>query len=73
MLAYGTAADAQDEYLQMLDDSVLLAMKVFGESIVSQFEDKYLIVPTNQDLKCIMTINAARRLPGCVGSIDCQH
>lgn len=73
MLAYGSTADAQDKYLQILDDSVLLSMKAFCERVVDVFGAEYRREPTEDDLMRIMRINAARGFPGCVGSIDCQH
>lgn len=73
MLAYGSAADAHDEYLQMSDDSVLLSLKSFCEGIIQNFGEEYMRAPNEEDLKRIMHINAARGFPGCVGSIDCQH
>lgn len=73
MLAYGVAADALDEYLQMSEDSVLLSLKEFCKLVVHLFQNEYLRKPTEQDLRRIMAINAARGFPGCVGCIDCQH
>lgn len=59
MLAYGVAAEALDEYLQMSEDSILLSLKEFCEWIVELFQEEYLPKPTEQDLKRIMAINAA--------------
>lgn len=73
MLAYGIAADALDEYLQMSEDSVLLSTKAFCEEVIAAFGEEYLREPTTTDLTRIMRVNAARGFPGCVGSIDCQH
>lgn len=73
MLAYGTAADSWDEYLQMSEDSTLHSMKSFSELIVRLFENEYLREPNEDDLKRIISLNTARGFPGCLGSIDCQH
>lgn len=73
MMAYGVAADALDEYLEMSEDSVLHSLKAFGKVIVAEFGQEYLREPTEEDLKRIMSINVARGFPGCIGSIDCQH
>jgi Plant transposon protein len=29
--------------------------------------------PKADDIRCILSINAMRGFPGCLGSIDCQH
>lgn len=73
MLAYGGAADALDEYLQMSEDSIMLSTKEFCAAIVSEFKEEYMREPREEDLKRILKINAGRGFPGCIGSIDCQH
>ena len=73
MLAYGIAADALDEYLQISEYSALLSMKRFCKLVVDEFGEEYLRTPNEEDIKRIISINASRGLPGCLGSIDCQH
>ena len=73
MLAYGVAADALDEYIQMSEDSVLLSLKAFCEIVIEHFGEEYLREPAEEDLRRMMGINTGRGFPGCVGSIDCQH
>ena len=73
ILAYGIAAVALDEYLQMSEDCIILSMKEFCKAIFTEFEEQYLRGPNEDDLRRIMSINEARGFPGCIGSIDCQH
>lgn len=73
MLAYGLAADALEEYLQMSEDSVFISFKSFCRTFVQFFEPDYLREPNEDNLKRTMSINAARGFPGCVGSIDYQQ
>lgn len=73
MLVYGIASDAKDKYLQMSVASVLLSVKSFCKMVVEDFGTEYMSDPTEDDLRRIMGINAARGFPGCIGSIDCQH
>ncbi|CDF34493.1 unnamed protein product [Chondrus crispus] len=68
MLCYESAADLLDEYLQMGEDSILTSMKSFCELVVSTFGKEYLREPDEQDLRRILSINAARGFPGCVGN-----
>ena len=73
MLAYGTAADSLDEYLRLSETTCLLSLKELCKIVVETFEKEYLRQPNEDDLKRILSINAARGFPGCIGSIDCRH
>lgn len=73
MLANGVAVDALDEYLQMLEVSVLYSLKGFCREVLSEFGRKYMGEPTETDLKIILTFNASLGFPRCTSSIDRQH
>lgn len=73
MLSCGTVADVLDGCLQMSEYSVLLPLKAFFRETVTRFGFEYLRAPSGEDLKRIMSTNALRGFPGCIGSIDCQH
>ena len=73
MLAYGAAADCNDEYLQLSESSSLESMDNFCNSIVSLFSTEYLRHPTVEDLERLLNIGAKRGFPGMLGSLDCMH
>jgi len=41
--------------------------------IVDEFGSSYLRPPTTEELKRILTRNAERGMPGCMGCLDCSH
>ncbi|XP_024011120.1 uncharacterized protein LOC112086433 [Eutrema salsugineum] len=49
IMAYGTAADAVDEYLRLRASTALLCLENFTEGIISLFGDEYLRRPTSDD------------------------
>lgn len=73
VLAYGTSYDQPDEYVRLGAATVMLATHKFVEFIVEHYQATYLRPPNNDELKTILRRNAARGVPGCIGSIDCTH
>ncbi|XP_048622932.1 putative nuclease HARBI1 [Brassica napus] len=73
LLAYGSAADAVDEYLRLGESTALLCLHKFTENIIRLFGDEYLRRPTPEDLQRLLDIGEIRGFPGMVGSIDCMH
>lgn len=51
--------------------TVDVAVRSLLEVVISVFGPTYLRQPTEDDLKKILRRNAERRLPGCIGSLDC--
>ncbi|XP_024004788.1 uncharacterized protein LOC112081949 [Eutrema salsugineum] len=72
-MAYGTAADAVDEYLRLGASTALLCLENFTEGIISLFGDEYLRRPTPDDLQRLLDLGEERGFPGMIGSIDCMH
>jgi len=60
MLAYGTAADAQDEYCRISESTSLESLKRFCAAIVKVYSKKYLRQPTWADIQKQMDINEKR-------------
>ncbi|XP_024004058.1 uncharacterized protein LOC112081532 [Eutrema salsugineum] len=73
MLAYGTAADAVDEYLRLGESTAISCLEHFTQGIISLFGDEYLRRPTRQDLQRLLREGEERGFPGMIGSIDCMH
>lgn len=73
VLAYGTSADAVDEYLRMSETVVRESLMRFVEGIISNFSNQYLRRPNEQDLARLLYVADKRGFPGMMGSIDCMH
>ncbi|XP_048618793.1 putative nuclease HARBI1 isoform X1 [Brassica napus] len=73
MLAYGSAADAVDEYLRLGESTSLSCLTNFTEGVIQLFGDEYLRRPTPEDLQRLLDIGEVRGFPGMIGSIDCMH
>ncbi|XP_033140578.1 putative nuclease HARBI1 isoform X1 [Brassica rapa] len=73
MLAYGSAADAVDEYLRLGESTALSCLHNFTDGIIHLFGNEYLRRPTAEDLQRLLDIGETRGFPGMVGSIDCMH
>ncbi|XP_019090940.1 PREDICTED: uncharacterized protein LOC104743095 [Camelina sativa] len=71
MMAYGSAAEAFDEYLRLAESTAMLCLEKFVEGIVHLFRDEYLRRPTPEDLQRLLDIGEIRGFLGMIGSIDC--
>ena len=73
VLAYGTAADAVDEYLRLGETTTRSCVENFMEGIIYLFGDEYLRRPTPAGLQRLLDIGEYRGFPGMIESIDCMH
>ncbi|KAK9057219.1 hypothetical protein SSX86_024586 [Deinandra increscens subsp. villosa] len=73
VLAYGTSADAQDEYLRISETVTRDALTNFVAGIISCFGQEYLRKPNEDDLARLLHVGKERGFPGMIGSIDCMH
>ncbi|XP_024012322.1 putative nuclease HARBI1 [Eutrema salsugineum] len=73
LLAYGSAADAVDEYLRLGESTARSCLEHFVEGIITYFGDEYLRRPTQEDLQRLLKKGEQRGFPGMIGSIDCMH
>lgn len=73
MLAYGTPADLQDEYLRLAKSTALESLTRFCRAVHHCFSEEYRRQPTQADIDRILEINTKRGFPGCIGSLDCMH
>ena len=68
LLAYGSAADRVDEYLQLPETTALSCLHNFTDGIIQLFGDEYLRRPTPEDLQRLLDIGKKQGFPGMVGS-----
>ncbi|KAA1118879.1 hypothetical protein PGT21_050279 [Puccinia graminis f. sp. tritici] len=73
MLAYGGAADLNDEYIRIAESTSLQALNEFCSSVIELYSEEFLRYPTEEDIKQITAINSKRGFPGMLGSVDCMH
>ncbi|GJR77360.1 Toll/interleukin-1 receptor domain-containing protein [Tanacetum coccineum] len=73
-LAYDTAPDAFDEYLQIAERTSRECLDNFTKCIHVLYVEKLLRKPTTADIKKTYQLHEQKhRLPGMLGSIDCMH
>ncbi|KAJ0547277.1 putative harbinger transposase-derived protein [Helianthus annuus] len=73
-LAYGTVADALDEYLQMSARTTRECLYRFCHNVVKLYCKKYLRKPNAYDVQQLYQAHEAwHGFPGMLGSIDCMH
>ncbi|XP_024006104.1 uncharacterized protein LOC112082814 [Eutrema salsugineum] len=73
LLAYGCAADSEDEYLRLGETTARSCLENFVEAIINLFGDEYLRRPTQEDLQRLLYVAEDHRFPGMIGSIDYMH
>jgi len=73
VIAYGEAADREDEYVRLSRSTVTQATKLLLEFIVRRWGPTYLRRPNTLELKKMMQRNAEHGYPGCMSSLDCTH
>ena len=72
-VAYGDAFDSLDEYLQMSEDSVREATKLFTKLMVQNFPEYLNRCPSEPEKSRLFEKNATRGFPGLLASWDCKH
>ncbi|XP_022040718.1 uncharacterized protein LOC110943278 [Helianthus annuus] len=73
-LAYGTVADALDEYLQMSARTTRECLYRFCHNVVKLYRKQYLRKPNAYNVQQLYQTHEARhKFPGMLGSIDCMH
>ncbi|GJT27095.1 reverse transcriptase domain-containing protein [Tanacetum coccineum] len=73
-LAYGTAPDAFDEYLQIDERCSRECLDNFKKCIYVLYVEEYLRKPSLDDIEKTYALHEEKhRLPGMLESIDCMH
>jgi len=73
VIAYGEAPDRTDEYMRLSASTIAMSVRELMRFIVDEFGPSYVRPPTPEELQRILTRNAERGMPGCMGSLDCSH
>ncbi|GJY16128.1 ALP1-like protein isoform X1 [Tanacetum coccineum] len=73
-MAYGTAPDAFDEYLQIAERTSRECLDHFTKCIHVLYHNNFLRRPTATDIQKTYQLHEEKHgLPGMLGSIDCMH
>ena len=67
MIAYGVAADAVDDYMQIGETTSIESMKRFDQAVIDIFLWELL-----EDISRLLIVESCG-FPGMLGSIDCKH
>ncbi|XP_074376200.1 uncharacterized protein LOC141717874 [Apium graveolens] len=69
MLAYGTAADAVDDYVRIGESTAIESLRRFVKAIVEVFGAEYLRRPNEGDVARLLAENEQRGFPGMLGKL----
>ncbi len=72
-VAYGSPADAVDEYICIGKSTAIESQQRFCRAVIRAFGSQYLRAPTQDDLQRLLDVNAWRGFPGMLGSLDCMQ
>jgi len=70
---YGEDPDRTDEYVRLSASTIAKSVRELMRFIVDELGPSYLRSPPPEELLRILTRNAERGKPGCIGSLDCSH
>jgi len=71
VIAYGEAADREDDYVRLSRMVIAKSIKLLMEFIVECWGRTYLRRPNQEELDAIMERNKEGGVPGCIGSLGC--
>jgi len=73
VIAYGESYGRCDKYVRLSRSTIAVATKKLMQFIVENFGPSSLRAPTSAQVQHILTRNARREMPGCLGLMDCFH
>ena len=73
MMGYGMSLDRQDALCHISGSTVAESLESFSDAVIDKLRYYYLRLPTDDDLRGILSINKSRGFPGFIGSWDCHH
>jgi len=72
VIAYGEAADRDDDYLRLSRAVIAKSTKFLMKFIVRRWGPTYLRRPNQDELNTIMARIKERAMPGCMGCFHCE-
>lgn len=72
-MAYGTSADATDEYCRISDTLARISLKRFAKAVNDIYGKEFLRPPNEEEIDKLMKMNEKRGFPGMLGSLDVMH
>jgi hypothetical protein len=73
VLAYGSSADAIDDYVHIGEDTILEAIRRFTLAVMEIFREEYLRAHNDDNTERLLGESQERGWSGMLGSIDCMH
>lgn len=74
LLAYGSASDQYDEFLQVSESTANVVLERFCDAIYKEYGHEYLQrYPSPSEIQQYQELNSLRGWPGLFGGIDCMH
>jgi len=73
VIAYVEVPDRTDEYVRLSASTIAMSVRELMRFIVDEFGPSYLRAPTPEELQRILTRNAERGMPRCMGSLNCSQ
>ncbi|XP_065861674.1 uncharacterized protein [Euphorbia lathyris] len=74
ILAYGSPADALDEYIKISECTALECVEIFCRAVIEVYGPVYMRRPNNADVQRLVQMHEEHHgFPGMLGSLDCMH
>ncbi|CAL2238086.1 unnamed protein product [Prunus armeniaca] len=73
MLAYGTTANLNDDYLKIAETTSFEACKRFYHAVNNLYGAEYLHKPMRANLQKLLQKAEEQGFPSMLGSLDCMH
>ncbi|RLM74508.1 uncharacterized protein C2845_PM15G00780 [Panicum miliaceum] len=73
MLAYGCPADVIDDWIHIVENTVIKSLKKFVKSAIDIFGEHYLREPNAEDTARLMQMGESKGFRSMLGCIDCIH
>ena len=69
----GSFADSVDEYIWIVESTIIKCLQIFVLAVCKIFGDEYLRSPNNEDIERLLQMRVPCGFTGMLGFIDCMH